>query len=187
MTFSEQEKKTIFLGIFIAAMIVAGSIYYYIMFVKKEIEVNNTKMTKLSKEIKDVEKELKEMQRFMGKEEEVSSMKKLVETASNRLPSSHNEYEFLEQLIEVLRYSKVSQHALIPKTSIAQTMHTEFPYEINLKAKYHQFGTFLNLVEENPNRFIKVNSFTVANDDKNPSIHPIKVEISTFMFNRRAN
>lgn len=187
MTFTEQEKKVLFLGAFIAAMMVAGSLYYYVMFVKKEVAANAEKVVKIRKEIKVVEKELNDMKRFMGKEEEVTNMRKIVESTTKRLPSSHNEYEFLSLLINILRVSKVNQHFLKPSAYVAQTLYTEIPYSIDLKARYHEFGSFLNLVEENPDRFIRVNSFQISNDKDRPSIHPIKVVISTFMFNRRAN
>lgn len=186
MAYSEQEKKILFLGIFIAALLVGGSIYYYLMFAKKDIELNKTKMEKINDEVKAIDKDLKSMKRFMGKEDEIAAMKKKVEAVSKRLPSSPDEYEFLQELINVLRLSKVNQHLLKPQPYATQTLYTEIPYNIDIRARYHEFGTFLNLVEENQNRFMRINSFKINNDTNRPSVHPISVGISTFMFNRRA-
>jgi len=185
MTFSEQDKKTFIIGLFIAILIIAGSVYFYIMFIKKETAKNTQESEKMKKELKGIETDLLMMQKFIGNEGKINQMKKKVEAASKRLPNSPEAYEFLEELISVLRISKVNQHQLIPQKYKAQSVYTEIPYSIGLRARFHEYGTFLNLVEENPNRFMRINSFHIINDTKRPSIHPVTVGISTFMFNRR--
>ena len=41
----------------------------------------------------------------------------------------------------------------------------------------------LALRPQSPDRFMRVKSFTVENNLTRPSIHPIKLDIATFMFN----
>jgi len=44
-------------------------------------------------------------------------------------------------------------------------------------------GIILTLLEQNTDRFMRVKSFKITDNLQRPSVHPIDMQISTFMFN----
>jgi Tfp pilus assembly protein PilO len=66
-----------------------------------------------------------------------------------------------------------------------RVQYTEIPYTIEAHGRYHEIGQFLTLIEQNPQRFMRLRNFTAENNLERPSIHPVQMEISTFMFNQQ--
>ena len=63
------------------------------------------------------------------------------------------------------------------------SLYTEIPYVILAHGRYHAVGQFLTLVEQNPQRFMRVKYLKIKNDLLRPSIHTIQMVVETFMFN----
>jgi Tfp pilus assembly protein PilO len=183
MTFTEKDKKTLQVGVFIAILLGAGIFYYHITIIKPRINANNSKAEELKEETKQLKEDYRTMLALKDQEDLIKAMEKSVRDAARRLPSRPDAPGFLNELIEILRMTGVKNQTITPQNYDEHTLYTAIPYEIECHSRYHEFGQFLNLIEENPNRFMRVNSFHARNDQKRPSIHPVSLRISTFMFN----
>jgi Tfp pilus assembly protein PilO len=182
MPLSEQDKKSLIVGIFIAVVLAAAIGYYYLMIIKPQIMKNEKEAEELGREIAKLKGEYGEMQDLMKQKDVIEQQMKIVEEAAKRLPRSPDAPGFLEELINVLRITGVTNNRVIQRAAVARHLYAEIPYEIVCSSRYHELGHFLNLIEENPRRFMRVDSFRITNDNNRPSVHPITVEISTFMF-----
>lgn len=183
MTFTDKDKKTLQVGVFIALLIGAGIAYYYVTIMKPKIKVDSSKVEELQAEIKTLNQDYRTMLALKDQEHMIRAMEKGVLDAARRLPSRPDAPGFLNELIEILRITGVKNQTITPQAYGEHTLYTAIPYDIECSSRYHEFGQYLNLIEENPNRFMRVNSFRVSNNDKRPSIHPVSLRISTFMFN----
>jgi Tfp pilus assembly protein PilO len=182
MPLTDKDKKTLTIGIFIAVLLAAGVGYYYLMIVKPQIQKNEKSTAPLVKEIATLKGEYAGMKELMDQKDAIHKQVKIIEAAAQRLPQTADAPGFLEELISMLKVTGVTNHRLVQRSAIARYLYAEIPYEIVCSSRYHEFGHFLNLIEENPRRFMRVNSFKITNDKVRPSVHPITMVLSTFMF-----
>ena len=185
MSLDEQAKKILTWGLLLAVVIFLISAYVHFFILKKMHYPKNEAMKNTYREeIKDCQKQLREIQQAEAQKDKIEEMRKVVAEAAKRLPSTPDAAGFYNELIRILRITGVLTKRVEPKANRGQTLYTEIPYGIENECRYHEFGQFLNLIEENQTRFMRVNSFDIKNNQQRPSIHPVTVNISTFMFNR---
>lgn len=152
---------------------------------RPRIKVSDQKTAAIQNEIKNMQARIKEIDQALANVDELRRKQELLMQISRKLPDSPDAPGFYNALVEILQSTRINYTALEPKPPAERTAYMEIPYSITCSGRYHDFGQFLNLIEENPNRFMRVKSFTIDNSDKRPSIHPITVDIATFMFLRR--
>jgi len=184
MTFDEQAKKSLTVGLFCAVVIFAGVAYWHYSFLKPLYKKYDSQIKVLNGEISKYKGDLDEINQAEKARGEVENMRRIVAEATKRLPSTPDAAGFYQELIRILRITGVLTTRVEPGGNRAQPYYTEIPYGIQCQCRYHEFGQFLNLIEENQTRFMRVNSFVINNNNNRPSIHPISVNISTFMFNK---
>ena len=183
MTLDDQAKKTLSVGLFIAVIMGVGFGWWHFSILKLHYKRNETTKTNLNGEIKKMNDTMKEIRAAEAQRDQIEQMRKVVLAASERLPSTPDAPGFLQELINILRITGVQPQRVDPLEKHATVLYTDIPYKIECQGRYHEFGQFLNLIEENQTRFMRVKTFTIKNNDKRPSIHPVTVNISTFMFN----
>ncbi len=186
MALNDKERNVLTAGLILAGMFMVIFVYLHFVFFKKAIASNQKQQSKIEAETADLRKELNSMVSFLREREKVNLMKERLEIATSKLPSEPQAVKFLEELRTTLERTGVRQRRVSPKTFVPRTLYTEIPYEVQGSARYHEFGQFLNLIECNPRRFMRVNSFDLRNSDARPTVHPVTIGISTFMFNRPA-
>ena len=184
MTLDEQAKKTLSVGLIIAGLIFAGFAYWHFVILKIHYKRNEGLKKTLNDEIKTYRAQMKEIQEMEAQKDRIEEMRKIVAEAARRLPDTADAVGFYQELIRILRITGVQTERVAPGANRVQTLYTEIPYGVVCQCRYHELGQFLNLIEENQNRFMRVNSFDVGNNNNRPSIHPVKIGISTFMFNK---
>jgi Tfp pilus assembly protein PilO len=184
MTLDEQAKKTLSIGLFIAIVIFAGFAYWHVTILKLHYSRNEKKKDELKVEIKKYNLALSEIRNAELQKDRIEEMRKIVAEAARRLPNSPDAIGFYHELIRILRITGVGAKRVDPLPNKAQAMYTEIPYSIKSVCRYHELGQFLNLLEENQSRFMRVKSFSINNNDSRPSMHPVSVDIATFMFTR---
>jgi Tfp pilus assembly protein PilO len=184
MMLDDQAKKTILVGGFIAIVILAGVGWWHFYVLKPYYLRNEALRKTLNEEVKKLKDSLKDIDEAEKNRPIIAEMRKVVEEASKRLPSSPDAPGFFQELIRILRITGVQARRVDPLERRGSVLYTEIPYKIESNCRYHEFGQFLNLIEENQNRFMRVKSFSVSNNEDRPSIHPVTVNIATFMFNK---
>jgi Tfp pilus assembly protein PilO len=170
------------IGVFVAVLLAAGIGYYFVMIVKPQIAKNERDKGDLTMEIAKLRGEYDGMRELMEQKDTIQRQMKIVQEAAKRLPQTPDAPGFLEELISVLRTTGVTNNRIIQRPAAARHLYAEIPYEVVCSSRYHEFGHFLNLIEENPQRFMRIDSFRITSDLKRPSVHPVTVQISTFMF-----
>ena len=124
-----------------------------------------------------------EIQELMAQRDELDRQRELIQTVVARLPSSPDAPGFLMALVSILRTTHIIQEIVKPERPQNREQYTEIPYIVEAHGRYHALGQFLTLIEQNPQRFMRLKNLNIENNLDRPSIHPIKMEIPTFMFN----
>lgn len=184
MVLSAVDKKALQIGVFLAVLLGGLCGYYYFFFVKKEMEANAKRVEKLDGDIKELKSTYARMQGMLSRKDEIEAESRKILEVKRRLPDTEDAPGFLSALVNILRITNVVNERVAPEKTQRRNLYTEIPYTIECSSRYHDFGEFLTLVEQNPERFMRVKSFTIANDDTRPSFHPISVSLATFKFNK---
>ncbi|MDX1972965.1 MAG: type 4a pilus biogenesis protein PilO [Candidatus Sumerlaeia bacterium] len=179
---NEKQKQALIGGVIGAVLLTALIIYLNMMFFSDSRTKHVADIKKFEQQIATSEKKLRDLEKVLEDEEERRRLDEIVTAARRRLPDNPEAIDFIDIIRESARRTGLSFSALKPVAIRNRDSYREIPYEVTGSARYHEFGQFLNLIECHPERFMRVNSFTMTNDPKRPSIHPVKVEISTFMF-----
>jgi len=180
-----QQKDAIKAGFILAAVLIVGVVIYWWQFTQPEIASAKNRVTALDKEIGDLKKQIREMNDAEANLAKLKEKQKLLEEVAAKLPSTVAPQEFYRALEEILKVTHLSYSELSQQPLLERQVYTEIPYQIVGRGRYHDFGQFLNLVEENPNRLMRIKTFVIENDDAHPSLHPIKVQLATFKFNKK--
>ena len=182
---SLQQKDSIKAGFILAAVLFGGLAAYWFQFVKPDVEAANAKVVQLKDEIGKLDAQIKEMDVAAANLEKMKEKLKMLEEVAAKLPSSIAPEEFFKAFEQILSTTRISYSELKPLPVLPRTIYTEIPYQLSGNGRYHDFGQFLNLVEENPNRLMRIKTFVIENDDSRPSIHPLNLQLATFKFNKK--
>ncbi|MFW6304132.1 MAG: type 4a pilus biogenesis protein PilO [Candidatus Sumerlaeota bacterium] len=183
---SEQKNALIVLLVF--GIIAVGACAYVWLFypgVQGMIQDARTKEREAEEQARSYQMKLNEIKAFreIMESPEYQLVKERVEELEKRLPTTQQANLFYEALTDALLVTGVT-NTLLERQEIKEhsVRYEEIPYKLEAIARYHQFGQFLNIVEENPDRFMRVKSLVLSTDDEDPTLHPIDVQIATFRF-----
>lgn len=180
-----QQKDAIKAGFILAFVLLAGVGAYWWKFAQPEVAKAKETIVTLDTEIGSLNKQISQMDDAASNLEKLKEKQKLLEEVAAKLPSTVAPQEFYRALEEILKITRVSYAELSQLPLLERAVYTEIPYQIVGSGRYHDFGQFLNLVEENPNRLMRIKTFVIENDDSRPSVHPLKVQLATFKFNQK--
>lgn len=182
MQFSEQQKSKLLIIGFVGAVLLVVVLYFHFIIGRGQERDYKMRSQRLTKEIAESKAELAEIKELMSQEAKLEQQRVLISKLVKRLPASPDAPGFLTALVSILRTTGIIQETVKPEKLQSRSQYTEIPYSIQAHGRYHELGQFLTLVEQNPQRFMRVKSFTVENNLERPSVHPVKMEIATFMF-----
>jgi Tfp pilus assembly protein PilO len=180
-----QQKDAIKAGFILAFVLLGGVGAYWWKFTTPDIAAAEKTVATLDTEIKDLNGQLREMNEAASNLEQLKEKQQLLAEVAAKLPSTVAPQEFYRALEEILKITRMSYSELAQLPLLERAVYTEIPYQIVGNGRYHDFGQFLNLVEENPNRLMRIKTFVIENDDARPSVHPLKVQLATFKFNTK--
>ena len=179
-----QEKDVVKAGIILAVVLFAAVAYYFYL-VADQIKRDKIGIEKIDEDIKKLQTEQRDIARAFENLEQLKMKAEYLKRIERKLPDRPDAPGFFQALTRILEVTRVTYSELTPLQQVVRTVYTEIPYRVKCRSRFHDFGQFLNLIEENPDRFMRVKTFTIDNDDLRPSLHPIEVEIGTFMFNSK--
>lgn len=180
---NEKQKTTVlviaFIGFF--GLLVGG--YYSLIMSKAKVKAHDSQLGKLSDQNRVAKEKLESLKAIIANKEQVEANRAKIAAITKRLPNSPDAPGFVNALVTVLRRTGIIQQSVRPSGSQNRTQYTEIPYSILAFGRYHEIGQFLTMIEQNKDRFMRVKSIKVSNNLKRPSIHPMNIQIATFMFN----
>ena len=172
MNLSDGQKSSLLLTVFlgVVGLIVVG--YFHFMFGRGMVSSYERRRQDTEQKVEVLEQDLAQVRELVG------------QRVTRRLPSSPDAPGFLNALLTTLSTTGIIQEEVKPAGASERALYTEIPYTVNAHGRYHSIGQFLTLIEQNPERFMRVRNMTIKNNVKRPSVHPIEMDITTFKFNQ---
>lgn len=185
MTLTAEQKKTFLMVVILGVLGLGASLWYWFVFGAGEVDLAQKQLEASVAEKRAFQAKLDEFEKFQkeveapGKYEELKAQLTAMES---RLPKTEEAFGFIEALDEILRKTGVSNERLEKEKTNPEIRYTEIPYSIKAVGRFHEFGQFLDLVENNDKRFMRLKTLKITDDSKRPTLHPIEVEIATYSF-----
>ena len=170
---------TVFMGL--VGLVLIG--FFYFMLGRSQISSNERQVVTLTEKVDAKKKELARINGRLNMREELDREAEMIEKFTRRLPSSPDAPGFLNALVAILGSTGIVQQEVKPDSNTERGVYTEIPYSIKAYGHYHAIGQFLTLIEQNSDRFMRVKNLTITNELTRPSMHPVEMDITTFMFN----
>lgn len=183
MAFTEQQKSKLLIVGFLAAVMLVIVLYFHFIIGRGQIKDYRRRSARVEQEIIEAKQDLTDIRAIMSEEGLMEEQREMISKLVKRLPSSPDAPGFLMAMVNILRTTGIIQEMVKPERPKDRSQYTEIPYSIKAHGRYHELGQFLTLLEQNPQRFMRVKSFVVENNMDRPSVHPIEMEIATFTFN----
>ncbi|GAB4310994.1 MAG: hypothetical protein Kow0059_00770 [Candidatus Sumerlaeia bacterium] len=184
MAMSEKDKATLFLGLIIPAIIFGIGWYFDYQLFKPKREGWAKQRVEIDKKMKDLNNELREMNTALAQKDKIIKLRNAVVQRAQRLQTTLDYEGNLRQINRMVTETGIAASEVAPKSYTAQTLYTDFPYDIKGMSRYHEFGLLLNLIELNKERLMRVKSFELRNDKQEPVIHPFDLTLASYVFNR---
>lgn len=186
MQLTDQNKTALTIGLILAAIAAIVVIYFDFATVRPQMTTNERTRDTAEAQIEEREERLKEINTFIADADARQRLITQVEAAQRRLPSDQQAEEFLDILRIAMRDTGVSFSSISPPSSpIQRSNYEELNFSISGSARFHEFGQFVNIIECHPDRFMRVSGFSIGQNARRPSIHPVDLNVSTFLFRER--
>lgn len=180
---SENQKIGLVAIIIIGVLATFGNFYYKMGPAQASIQRYNGQQKKFQAELEQAKEDYRIIEAMLNDEARYNELKEMVAVARKRLPDSIQAAGFLQALISVLAATGIHGQSVVKMKHVTDSeQYHEIPYKIKAQGRYHELGQALTMIEQNPDRFMRVKNFTLTNDVDRPSIHPIDLEIATFVF-----
>lgn len=184
LNLNEQQKFGLLITSFVGVVCLILIGYFHLMIGRGMINDYERKAENVKADVDKLDAQLKEITAMINQKSEVVKENEVIQKITRRLPSTTDAPGFLNALITILATTGVKQEEVKPDAATAMSLYTEIPYTIKAQGHFHAFGQFLTLLEQNPDRFMRMKSMKISNSVDRPSLHPIEVNIATFMFNQ---
>ena len=179
---TEKNKQALIVGCILGSAILIIVVYFGFMFVEPNVKVLNDQSDKLDTEYTANQKTLTEYKQYLADTKLRDQVEDAFSRVSSRLPAMQDPVEVFDLLRDYIEGSDVTFTVLEPKPALNRERFTEYPFTLKGTARYHEFGQLVNLIECNPDRLMRVTDFSLANNDKRPSIHPMQINLTTYTF-----
>jgi Tfp pilus assembly protein PilO len=184
MQLTEKEKNDLIAVGFFAVLVLGGLAYFWIMFGKDMVA---KKITQADTEYQKLEITWSKMDQLDIIAEETAGDKydelvaKIAEI-NKLLPTSSQPITFFAALDGALRETNIQPTEARPEVLGGGTEYEEIPYSIVANGGYANFGEFLDKVERNTDRFMRIKTFKVTNNLERPEVHKVETKIATYRF-----
>jgi Tfp pilus assembly protein PilO len=182
MPLNPEQKRTLALILIVGIIGLAAMTYYWFVFGTASVAASAKEKDEVEAKLKAVNEDLDKIAAFETMTaHEYTELEEMIAKVSKVLPQSRHAEEFFIALRDILSKTGISTQRLTPEVPAEYERFAEIPYSIKASGRYHDFGTFLSLVEQNPERFMRLKTLKLTNDPAHPSFHLIEIGVSTFM------
>ncbi len=180
MVLTQDQKKALTVESVIGVVCILLIVYMWFMIGKPKVEANALTMKTVKDNIATKKGELAKVNQFEAQSnKDWEKIQLELEKIASRLPSTIAAPQFYNDLRKSLMITGIDTTQLSGDDVKAYREYSEIPYSVEAKGRYHDFGQFINLVEENQ-RFMRIKSFNIESNKDRPSLHPVNVGIATY-------
>jgi type IV pilus assembly protein PilO len=148
----------------VAAVVIPAVAFYFFVYTAKSEQI-----TKLAKQEKTLQKEVKRVERVASKIDEhraeMAETKELFTQASSLLPQKQEIPSLLTSISDHGTNSGLDFLSFTPKNEIPREFYAEIPVDIRVRGPYHNVGVFLAKISKLP-RIVNVDNINIGGPKK---------------------
>ena len=182
---SEQSKKVMILGVFLAIMLMAGGVYAKFMMLDPTVNKWGDEVTTIKEEIVVLEDELQELVELEDRRADIESIRSQVDDKSRRLPTEDQVPNIINIVRSMLRATRVDFISFTPMAANQRLHYKEKPVEITCQASFHMFGQFVNMIEVSPDRIMRIKEFEIKINEERPDLHEIDMTVAAYVVTKK--
>ncbi len=183
MALSEKNKQIVLASAIGGIAVFVILVYVHFFFVKDDINSLKDKAATLKTETEANKIQLDKYKKELDNPERRREVEARFYQIEQRLPSDQDTVEVYDILRGYFKGSAIVFTNLERGQEKRYDRYAEYPFTIKGRARYHQVGQLVNLIECNPERLMHVTMMDLTNNDRRPSVHPMEIGVSTFTFN----
>ncbi|MCX8036522.1 MAG: type 4a pilus biogenesis protein PilO [Candidatus Sumerlaeia bacterium] len=181
--FSKQDKKILQAALVGGGIAVVGLIYYVMVYVSKEVASYEKAIKTSNDTYKKKQAELDDLRRWEQRKEEINALVNDLMEKVKRLPRSVEASDFFRILRDCVHRTNLSEIKVGRLKTVDMGAYNEIPYMVSCRARYHDLGQFLALIEQHSQQIMRIKTMDVYVDmKKRPSRHHVNLQIATFVF-----
>lgn len=179
-TFSEEKSKIR------CTIIILLSILYIVVFLIPQVRAFSRKWsedTKIKADITNVQKDWTNISLF---KKEISQLNEKITSYEKMLPGEKEMPAVLAYLSDAAKKMDIRIDEIKPieeenkKGAGSPSFYNEAPIMLKAECGYHQFGRFLNDLE-NAARFMKISNLKIVANPARPNVHYVQLTVVTYM------
>jgi len=182
LTLSDTDKKTLQTTLIGGVVVLLGLLYYVWAVVNPQVAGYDKSIRDLNDQMEVKQEELKDVKKWEERKGEITAIVQQLGEKVKRLPQTTDPSEFLRILRECVQLTNLTDIRIDRPKPILMGAYDELPYMITCRARYHDLGQFLTLIEQHPQQILRVKTFEISNDAKRPSRHRVTLQLATFVF-----
>jgi len=178
---SEADKR-ILRPILIGGAVILAALLYYSWVTNDEAKSMDDRIASLKEQSKAKEAELTEIKRWESRAPEIEDIVKDLQEKVKRLPRTVEASDFFRILRDCVLMTNLTDISVGRVKRANMGAYEEIPYVIDCRARYHELGQFLAIVEQHSQQIMRVRRLDILEDVGRPSRHKVSMEIATFVF-----
>jgi Tfp pilus assembly protein PilO len=176
-----EEKKFIGYSAVVTILIVAASIgtpWFGIMAKVQEFKKVRVVLAEKRMQLEDANQKKNSIGDL---EQDIEEAEAEIAEVEQRLPNTKQAPELFQELDRLAELAQQDYKTMKASELKEESTYTEIPFEIELKANYHDLGLYINMIERSK-RFAKVDALDIEYDHEMPLSQTVNVTVSTFKF-----
>jgi Tfp pilus assembly protein PilO len=172
---STQEKQAIIIGVLIGLAVLVAC--YYLLYLPMLTQMNNA-----NAENEKLDKQRAGLQAYLDDRDARGAEADRIRKFEYLLPEEREVPQLFDYLRDIANDTGIEYIAIRSQEPQNRDLLKVFPFEIELKSGYHQLGEFLEKIEVNQKRFLRVDDIQLTSSEDNPTLHDASVVVTTFAY-----
>jgi Tfp pilus assembly protein PilO len=172
---STQEKQAIVVGVLIGLAVLV--VCYYLFYIPMQRQ-----MGEAQRKNAELDKQRRDLQAYLDDRETRDAEAARIRKFEHMLPEEREVPQLFDYLRDIANDTGIEFIAIRSQESQNKNLLKVFPFEIDLKSSYHQLGEFLEKIEVNQKRFLRVDDIQLISSEENPTLHDASVVVTTFVY-----
>ena len=179
------EKNPYYLIIGVMVLLLVVDFFLFMHPQMKILMSLNPEITEMSRDIKTTENNIKRLPQYRT---ELTSLGAQIDVINEKIKSREEIPMILENISRIASLNGVRIDQIVPNTGVIESVlkndkgeYFAIPIVLEAKSGYHDFGRFMNQLEEDISYF-QVPSFMITTNAANPRKHNIQLTINAVVF-----
>lgn len=186
MRLSESNRQVIVATLILTGLCLVGLWYFQFIAGNAQIEGRGKEVEELKGDLQAVNTRINRANQLMANKDALLAMEGKISRIIHRLPTTPEASQFHQILVDIISLTDIVPLKVTEGKHLEREFYIEIPYTVECLARYDDLGEFFNMIEEHPERLMRITGFNVVNDSQHtknrPSLHYSTIQVTTYSY-----